>query len=349
MDLYAAARTCPVPEYRVKSFCRWIAAAIAGLLLAGPVAPRAEPLPQPRFLLAWGKKGDQPGEFYSPIGIAISRQDEVYVTDLNNARVQRFDTEGKYTGGFDLPRDTPERKSSQAGGIAIDEKGLLYLSFMQQDRIRVYTPAGALVREWGVKGAGDGELYGPGGLAFDRAGDLYVADQRNHRVQKFTREGKFLAKWGEHGSQPGQFDGVEPKGSRFGGPHFVALDRRGRVYTTEGALARIQQFSPEGRPLLAWGDHSEGPGGFGAYALPGGKSSMGPIAVMVDRQDRVWVTSLNNRAQCFTPEGKLLMSIGPGKEPGQLQRPHGMATDSHGNLYVADAANQRIQKFALPP
>jgi len=332
----------------VKSFRGWMAVAMAGLLLAGPGKPCAEQ-PQPRFLLAWGKKGDQPGEFYSPIGIAISRQDEVFVTDLNNARVQRFDTEGKYTGGFDLPRDTPERKSSQAGGIAIDEKGLLYLSFMQQDRIRVYTPAGALVREWGGKGSGDGELFGPGGLAFDRAGDLYVADQRNHRVQKFTREGKFLAKWGEHGSQPGQFDGVEPKGSRFGGPHFVALDSRGRVYTTEGSLARVQQFSPEGRPLLAWGDHGDGPGGFGSYQFGGLKSTFGPIAVMVDRQDRVWVSSLNDRVQCFTPEGKLLMAITTrGAEPGQLARPHGMATDRRGNLYVADAGNQRIQKFALP-
>ena len=68
------------------------------------------------------------------------------------------------------------------------------------------------------------------------------------------------------------------------------------------------------------------------------------------RQDRVWVSSLNDRVQCFTPEGKLLMAITTrGAEPGQLARPHGMATDSHGNLYVADAGNQRIQKFALPP
>jgi sugar lactone lactonase YvrE len=108
------------------------------------------------------------------------------------------------------------------------------------------------------------------------------------------------------------------------------------------------KFSPDGRPLLAWGDHGARPGGFGSYQLGTLKSSFGPIAVMVDCQDRVWVTSLNNRAQCFTPEGKLLMSIGSGKAPGQLLRPHGMATDSRGSLYVADAGNQRIQKFSVP-
>ena len=63
--------------------------------------------------------------------------------------------------------------------------------------------------------------------------------------------------------------------------------------------------------------------------------------------DRVWVSSLNDRVQLFTPEGKYLLGIGgTGKEPGQLARPHGMALDSKGHLYVVDTRNSRIQKFA---
>ena len=156
-------------------------------------------------------------------------------------------------GGFDLPRDTPERKSSQAGGIVLDDQGLIYLSFMVQDTIRVFNDGGELVREWGKRGKEDGELYSPGGMCLAPDGTLFVADQRNHRIQKFTTDGKFLGKWGEHGSQPGQFDGKEPPGSRFGGPHFVVLDSKGRIYTTEGALGRVQQFTSDGKPLCAWG------------------------------------------------------------------------------------------------
>jgi hypothetical protein len=55
-----------------------------------------------KFVLAWGKKGDKPGEFYSPISIAIDRRDVVYVSDLNNARLQR----------------TPPRASTWAGSIS---------------------------------------------------------------------------------------------------------------------------------------------------------------------------------------------------------------------------------------
>jgi sugar lactone lactonase YvrE len=178
---------------------------------------------------------------------------------------------------------------------------------------------------------------------------LFVTDQCNHRIQKFTCDGKFLAKFGAHGAEPGQFGGPDNAGSRFAGPHFLTQDSKGRLYTTEGILGRVQQLSPEGKPLAAWGDKGKQPGGFGEHAFPGTKMSFGPIGVMVDRHDRVWVSSLNDRVQAFTPEGKYLFGISTsGREPGQLARPHGMAMDSKGYLYVADAGNQHIQKFEVP-
>ncbi len=36
-----------------------------------------------------------------------------------------------------------------------------------------------------------------------------------------------------------------------------------------------------------------------------------------------------------------------GSDPGQFTLPHGMAFDSHGHLYIADAGNQRIQRFEI--
>ncbi|MBC8113721.1 MAG: hypothetical protein H7062_05045, partial [Candidatus Saccharimonas sp.] len=120
------------------------------LLSFGPLV--ADEAQQPRQLLAWGQRGDKPGEFYSPIGIAISRKDEVFVTDLNNARVQKFAIDGTHLGGFDLPLDKPPRKSCIIGGIAIDDKGQIYLAFMNQHKMAVYSETGELVREWGKQG-----------------------------------------------------------------------------------------------------------------------------------------------------------------------------------------------------
>jgi DNA-binding beta-propeller fold protein YncE len=165
----------------------------------------------------------------------------------------------------------------------------------------------------------------------------------------FDTAGKFRGKWGQHGSGPGQFGGNEPKGSRFGGPHFLARDTRGRIYTTEGTMGRVQQFSAEGKPVRAWGDKGSQPGGFGAMKTGFSRQTFGPIGVFVDGKDRVWVSSLNDRVQAFTMGGELLFQLGgTGDGPGRFARPHGMAVDSKGYFYVADAGNQRIQRFEIP-
>ncbi|HZZ80884.1 MAG TPA: NHL repeat-containing protein [Gemmataceae bacterium] len=325
---------------------RCIQLAIVGLMFL-PVQVLAGEPSAPKFLLAWGKKGDKPGEFYSPIGIAINAKDEVFVTDLNNARLQIFDSDGKHLGGFDLPRDQPKRRSCQVGGIVLDDNGLIYLTFMQQHKVGVYDWAGKLVREWGKFGKNDGEFNQPGGIVLAPGDTVYVADQCNHRIQKFNTAGKFLAKWGSYGKKPGQFDGMGPQGSRFGGPHFLALAHTGHLYTTEGIHGRVQKFDLAGKALLAFGDKGSQSGGFGAMQTVYDKQTFGPIGVQVDSHGRVWVSSLNNRVQCFDDVGKYLFGITEsGAGPGQLTRPHGMAFDSKGNLYVADAGNQRIQKFA---
>lgn len=305
--------------------------------------------PQPKHLLSWGQKGDKPGEFYSPISIFINAKDEVYVTDLNNSRLQKFTSDGKHLGGFDLPLDAPPRKSCILGGMAVDSDGLVYVSFMVQHKLAVYTEEGELVREWGKKGTAEGEFHQPGGIVLHPDGTLYVADQCNHRVQHFTRDGKFLGTWGKHGTDPGQFGGMEPAGSRFAGPHFLTLDSHGLFYTTEGVMGRVQQLTVDGKPLLAWGNKSDDPGGFGEYNFGNLKNTFGPIGVFADKHDRIWVSSLNNRVQAFTPDGKYLMGITEsGDKPGQLDHPHGIAMDSQGHLYIADSGNQRIQKFEVP-
>jgi sugar lactone lactonase YvrE len=321
---------------------------VTSLLLGAGLVPAGDEK-QAKFLLSWGQKGEKPGEFHSPIGIAVTPKDEVYVTDLNNARVQKFSTEGKHLGGFDLPLDDPKRKSAQVGGIAVDEQGRIYLSFMIQHRIVVYNDDGKLLREWGRKGVGEGEFNQPGGILLAPDETLFVADQCNHRVQRFTRDGMFLGAWGGHGGKPGQFGGPDAAGSRFAGPHFLARDGKGRLYTTEGVLGRVQQLSADGTPLGSWGNKGSEPGGFGSFKTPYAGGTFGPIGILADRHDRIWVSSLNDRVQLFTPDGKFILGIGgSGAGPGEFVRPHGMALDRQGRLYIADAGNQRIQKFEIP-
>jgi sugar lactone lactonase YvrE len=49
----------------------------------------------------WGSAGTGPGQFQQPHGITVDDQGVIYVADRNNARLQRFDLDGKYLGQWD--------------------------------------------------------------------------------------------------------------------------------------------------------------------------------------------------------------------------------------------------------
>ena len=49
------------------------------------------------FELEWGASGkDKPGKFLEPQHLAIDSENNIYVTDLGNSRVQKFDDQGNY-------------------------------------------------------------------------------------------------------------------------------------------------------------------------------------------------------------------------------------------------------------
>ena len=304
----------------------------------------------PRFVLEWGSKGAEPGQFDFPIGIAINRADEVFVSDFTNARVQKFSTQGKFQSSFSV--------SPFPGGVAIDSEGNLYVAHMgippskydkprERDKVAVYSPDGKLLREWGRFGTADGEFDMPGGIAISPDGRVYVADQCNRRIQVFDNQGKFLTKWGRVGFASGEFGGNPHPKAFFAGPTFLALDRAGNLYTTEAPLCRVQKFTAAGNHLQSWGDNEDSPGHFGGYFTAFGINNMrGPTGLAFNAQGRLWANSIGGRIQQFTDEGKYLTGFGEeGTRLGQFYAPHGLAIDSQGNLYVVDAYNHRIQKF----
>ncbi|MFO1484691.1 MAG: dienelactone hydrolase family protein [Verrucomicrobiaceae bacterium] len=298
---------------------------------------------KPRVALTFGSPGDGPGQLKSPIGIAISKRDVVYIAEFNNSRVHKFSTEGKVLGHFACVKN--------ASGIAVDTDEHLYVSSMTAHEVCVYDSGGKELRKIGTKGAGEGQIDQPGGLVIGPDGVLYIADQGNHRVQRFTLDGKFLSAWGGHGKEPGKFGGGVKFGSRFGGPHFIAFDHAGNLFTTESNDGRVQKLTPDGKPLMAFGSNQVEPGGFGGRRTDIGNALIGPIGVLVDRKDRIWVSATNSLVQVFSLDGKFLFALNDkeGPEPGRFHLPHAMAEDSKGDVYVVDSSNQRVQKYILSP
>jgi len=213
-------------------------------------------------------------------------------------------------------------------GVAVDFKnGWIYVTDTGHGRIRIFKD-GALVREWGKEGRGEGEFRNPSGVAVGAEGLVYVADTGNSRIQVFTSEGKFVRMWGGFGQEAG----------RLNAPMMgIAVDPQGRVYVADTYNHRIQKFDASGKLITVWGKQGTGRGEF-----------LRPFGLTVDRDGNVYVSDTDNaRVQKFSGDGKFITlwgGLGVGK--GDLAYPKGIVTDAQGNVYVAiDSGNPHIEKF----
>ena len=73
-------------------------------------------------------------------------------------------------------------------GIAINNKGEVYVADTYNNRIQVFDQNGSFIRKIGglEPGIGAYQFYHPRGINFEpRSGALYVADTYNNRIMKF--------------------------------------------------------------------------------------------------------------------------------------------------------------------
>ncbi len=82
-------------------------------------------------------------------------------------------------------------------GIVRDKAGNYYILDRRRVKIYKYSPERKLIKSWGSKGSGEGQMGFTSGLAIDANDRLYVADKSNKRISRFNTNGDFLSAFGD--------------------------------------------------------------------------------------------------------------------------------------------------------
>lgn len=155
------------------------------------------------YVSQWGESGHDPGQFDYPNGLALDLDSNVYVTEANNHRVQKFDQDGNFLatwGSF----GNGDGEFNFPAGIAVDDSGNVYVADIGNHRVQKFSPTGTFLRTWGSFGTEEGQFRWPRGVAVDEAHYVWVADSGNDRIQKFTSGGVLVDTWGSLGGNPGE-------------------------------------------------------------------------------------------------------------------------------------------------
>lgn len=181
----------------------------------------------------WGESGQADGLFSGPSGVAVDSLGYVYVAEMGNHRVQKFDPNGRFITKW-ASYSTSDSAFARPNGLAVDSSGYVYYSDYGNSYIEKFDSNGILIKKWGSRGTGDGQFNGLYDIAVDNArGYVYAPDLWNHRVQKFDVNGEFILKWGSLGRGEGQFRGEIT----------VAVDNtNGTIYAGDTSDSRIQAW-----------------------------------------------------------------------------------------------------------
>ena len=350
-----------------------IAAAVGGLAQSDKVAgfevPRFEVDPDwPNLPNGW-KLG-------ITSSIAVDRHDHVWV--LQRPRLEHhpsaappvleIDEDGNYVQGWGGPADGYDWPFSEHG-LAIDDNDNVWItgnnpyagtgSDSSDDMLLKFSKTGEFLLQIGgrdiSKGNTDTESVHTATDIAAFQGEIFVSDgYGNRRVIVFDAEtGAFKRMWGAFGNEPldepppEDLQRMEPGETgtgpqQFSGtPHNIGVSNDGLVYVCDRANRRIQVFTKDGTFVRQ-----------GFVNRDATRMTTAGIAFSADPEQRFLYTPDFHWGHVWVLERETLRVLHWfGEEtarPGDFREPHDAATDSKGNLYVAEVAGgARAQKLVF--
>ena len=308
-------------------------------------------------------------QFNNPAGIALDVSGNLYVADTGNALIRKLTPNGtnwivSTIAGLPGVTNANDGVGTNAQfnspfGLVADGNGNLYVGDMNNSTIRKLTFNGVNWKVSTIAGspgsAGDIDATGsaarfsnPSGVTVDRSGNVYVADAKNALIRKITTAEAVSTLAGSVGG-PGSADGPG-NNARFYLPSGTAVDSSGTIFVADTQNNTIRRISSAGEVSTYAGSagnygSADGAGSVAQFASPSG--------VAVDTSGNVYVADTFNFTSRQINSAQVVSTIagtpgGFGSADGtttnaQFAYPSGLATDTNGNIYVADTVNNTIR------
>jgi len=268
---------------------------------------------QGAYLFDFCHRGSEEGQCGSPGGdLAFDSQDNFFVVDEFNDRIQKFTSDGEYILSI--------KTDYQYGftGIAIDKNDNLYVSSYYRHKVCVYSAEGTFIREWGEWEWEDCDscLKSPWGIAV-KGQTVFVADAELLSVKSFTLSGDFISVWKSETKTSGVFD------SQNG----LAIDEYGNLYTTD--KYKITKINPYGIEIQE----------FGLSGWPG--------YVTISPEQKLLVLNIDSTISVYSYEGDSLdrFSCEPPDDIDDLALV-GIAVNNNGDIYSLDQYRDKVIMFS---
>jgi len=203
-------------------------------------------------------------------------------------------------------------------------------------------------------------IGGPTSVVPDGAGGFYAAIRSENRVYQVTADGRINLIAGN--GLPGfSGDGKPAIAAQLSHPTGVAVDTTGNLFIADSDNNRIRKVTPGGAISTVAGDGTADFGGDGG--APTAAQLDYPLGIAVDSNGDLFIADSGNSCIRKVTHGGVISTVAGNGTAGfsgdqgsdnvytatsaQLNHPTDVAIDADGNLFIADAVNQRIRRVTI--
>jgi len=241
-------------------------------------------------------------------------------------------------------------------GIAVDGRGIVYISDRWNHKIKKYDPNTGRVTTLagtGNIGRDDGpgssaRFYSPWGITADSVGNVYVADTKNQLIRKIDTLGNVstLAGTGSFGVMDGPVTTA-----RFADPTGIAISQDGTLYVCDHVAHTIRKIGTNGMVSTIAGKafidgYVDGAGAQARFFRPYGIEMDwdGSILIADEWNHRIRRVQPNGLTSTIAGSGQLGSDDGPASE-ARFNYPWDLVSDQNGAIYVMDGYNHVVRRI----